>query len=269
MVFVNFLARDKGRSWQKENGRKSQERNTERKAKKFGWSWRFPTNSRWKNNPSLPYARSRYKLSRLCSSPTVPLGDSIEKRANLSHNDLRKIMNYQAWRRVSLEKWHLRRLWAYETCFPWFSPEILLLSRPRLRKSATLRSTRILSITLLINVPKMSCYDLKSTSFLLGMFGNVKIFLTAVSYRQSKLTTFPTFNSFTLVFFFGISQLWKQSLEILTFSLIVTVKKQFTLFKSYYILHYYIYSLHFALKSSYILRWILYYILRRCYYILR
>ena len=77
VVFVNFLARDKGRSWQKENGRKRQERNTERKAKKFGWSWRFPTNSRWKNNPSLPYARSRYKFSRLCSSPTVPLGDSI------------------------------------------------------------------------------------------------------------------------------------------------------------------------------------------------
>ena len=84
-------------------------------------------------------------------------------------------------------------------------------------KNQTLRSTRILSITLLIKVPQdsahavsqMSCYVQQSTSFLLGMFRNTKIFLAAVSYSQSKLTSFPTFNSFTLVFFF-----WDVSFEM-------------------------------------------------------
>ena len=99
-------------------------------------------------------------------------------------------------------------------------------------KNQTLRSTRILSIKLLINVPKdstgaasqLSCYDQWSTTFFLGMFWNAKIFLTAVSYTQSKLTIFlVTFNSFTLMFcFLGINQFWKESLEILTFSSIVT-----------------------------------------------
>ena len=99
-------------------------------------------------------------------------------------------------------------------------------------KNQTLRSTRILSIKLLINVPKdftgaasqLSCYDQWSTTFFLGMFRNAKIFLTAVSYTQSKLTIFlVTFNSFTLMFcFLGINQFWKESLEILTFSSIVT-----------------------------------------------
>ena len=79
-------------------------------------------------------------------------------------------------------------------------------------KNQTLRSTRILSITLLINVlpndsaravSQISCYDLFCTSFLLAMFRNSKIFLAAVSYSQSKLTTFlVTFNSFTLLFSF-------------------------------------------------------------------
>ena len=78
-------------------------------------------------------------------------------------------------------------------------------------KNQTLRSTRILSITLLISVPnvpalavsQMSCYDIGSTSILLGMFWNAKIFLAAVSYSQSKLTTFlVTFNSFTIMFSF-------------------------------------------------------------------